>query len=318
MVASKRVLLYYYSVNRLLEILNKININSPVSINENMSKHTTFKCGGNAELFVKAQNIDDVQKIKEASIKYGFPLFILGGGANILVSDKGIQGITLSMGDLTSIEQENGVITIESGISVNSLCEFAYDSSLSGLEFIYGMPGSVGGAVWMNARCYGSEISDIFLWAEYLDENGKIKKIYKNKEDWDYKISPFQKNGIIITKVALQLNVGIQDQIKSEMNKNRADRRNKGHFSYPCAGSVFKNNRAFGAPSGKIIEDAGLKGLKKGDAQISDFHANIIVNLGNAKASDINYLINKIIRTVYNKQGLTLEPEVLKIGNWED
>jgi UDP-N-acetylmuramate dehydrogenase len=317
-VASKRVLLYYYSVNRLLEILNKININGSVTINEKMAKHTTFRCGGAAELFVRVQDIEDVKKLKAASITEGFPLFILGGGANILVSDRGIQGVTLSMNGLSNIEKVDDTLEVEAGISVNKLCEYALKNSLSGLEFIYGMPGSAGGAVWMNARCYGDEISNHFLWAEYLDSDGSIKKIYKNDDEWDYKISPFQKKGIIITKVGLKLNRGNYDNIKEEMNKNRGDRRDKGHFNYPCAGSVFKNNRTFGAPSGKIIEDAGLKGEIRGGAQISTFHANIIVNLGTATASDINFLINKVIDVVYKTQGFTLETEVLKVGNWED
>lgn len=318
MVASKRDLLYYYSVNRLLEILNKININGTVTTNENMAKHTTFKCGGDAELFVSVKDIEDVKLIKQASLTNKFPLFILGGGANLLVSDQGIPGVTLSMSEMVSTTVIGNIIEVEAGASVNNLCDVALNNSLKGLEFIYGMPGSIGGAVWMNARCYGDEISNHFLWADYLDEDGTLKRLYKQKNDWDYKLSPFQKKGIIITKVALQLEPGDSSDIKSIMKKNQSDRRDKGHFSFPCAGSVFKNNRQWGEPSGKIIEDAGLKGEIRGGAQISTFHANIIVNLGNATSTDINYLINRVIDEVYKTRGFTLEPEVLKVGNWEE
>ncbi len=304
-------------MNRIFEILNKININGSVLRDEDMSRHTTFKCGGSADIFIKVRGIEDVIAIKKASLKYNFPLFILGGGANILVSDSGIPGVTLAMEYLNNVEINNDTVICESGISVNNLAAIALENSLSGLEFINGMPGSIGGAVWMNARCYGDEISNHFLWADYITPDGKTHRIKKNDKEWEYKISPFQKKGIIITKVALKLKNDNPDKIEEIMSKNSEDRRLKGHFSYPCAGSVFKNNREFGAPSGKLIEDAGLKGLIKGGAQISTFHGNIIVNLGTATSSDINYLIDKTIKVVKEKTGFILEPEVLKVGNWE-
>lgn len=305
-------------MNSVLEILKKINIKGAVSHKEDMKKHTTFKTGGNAEIFVKTSEIDDIIKIKKASIKYGFPLFILGGGANILVSDKGIPGVTLSLENLNSISHNNTELIVETGLSVNKMSEYAYNEALEGMEFIYGMPGSVGGAIWMNARCYGEEISDSFLWADYLSPSGEVKRLYKKSSDWDYKISPFQEDGIIILKACFKLKKGKYSEIKTKMDKNFSDRRLKGHFKFPCAGSVFKNNRVFGAPSGKIIEEAGLKGLKKGNAQISDFHANIIVNLGNAKSSDIYFLIQRVIKEVKDKRGFIMEPEVLLVGDWEE
>ena len=281
-----------------------------------MTKHTTFKCGGSADFFIEIETIDDLIKLKKASLKYNFPLFILGGGANLLVSDRGIRGITISLKNLDAVELHDKTIIVEAGISVNRVAEFALSKSLSGLEFIYGMPGSIGGATWMNARCYDKSISDIFLWADIITSAGKIVRINKTDSDWAYKISPFQKDGIVITKVAFILESELPSVIQKKMKLNREDRRIKGHFRYPCAGSVFKNNRSFGAPSGKIIEDAGLKGLVKGKAKIADFHGNIIVNLGGATSSDINYLIQKIITTVKNQTGNKLELEILKIGDW--
>lgn len=317
MVASIRVLLYYNSVNRLFEILNKINITPNVRENVSMADYTTFKCGGMAEVFIEPNNSSEILAIQKFAKDENIPLFILGGGANLLVSDKGIPGITLYLGKMDKINMVDNVIEVESGLCVNSVAEFAERNSLSGLEFIYGMPGSIGGAVWMNARCYNDEISNHFLWAEYITKDGEIKIKNKNPQEWDYKISPFQEKDIIITKVALELNKGNRVNIQNEMNKNINDRQEKGHFNYPCAGSVFKNNRLFGVPSGKLIEDAGLKGVKKGNAQISTFHGNIIVNLGGALSSDINYLIDLTINTVREKTGFELEPEVIKVGNWE-
>ncbi|MGL1892662.1 MAG: UDP-N-acetylmuramate dehydrogenase [Spirochaetaceae bacterium] len=305
-------------MNRILEILNKINIEGTITQQVDMSKYTTFKCGGLAQFFIEPALVDDVIKIKKAALENDFPLFILGGGANLLVSDNGIDGVTLSLNTLKKIDLVDNIIIAEAGVSVNKLSEYAEKHSLSGLEFIYGMPGSLGGATWMNARCYGDEISNIFLWAEYLDQNGKLIRQEKDSSQWEYKISPFQKPGITIIRVALKLKHQERALIKPIMLKNSEDRRKKGHFKYPCAGSVFKNNRDFGAPSGKIIEDCGLKGCVKGNAAISDFHANIIVNLGGASSNDINFLIEKIIKTVKEKKGFILEPEVLKVGNWEN
>lgn len=304
-------------MNRIFEILNKINIKGSISLDEDMSKHTTFKCGGKAEFFIKAEAVSDIIEVKKAAEDNNIPLFILGGGANILVSDRGIPGITLSTEMLNRVEADGEAIIAEAGITINNLAKFAFENSLTGLEFINGMPGSLGGAVWMNARCYGDEISSHFLWADYIDDDYVQKRLFFDKSQWDYKISPFQKKGIIITRVALQLKSGDKESILEVMKKNSEDRRIKGHFNYPCAGSVFKNNRDFGAPTGKIIEDAGLKGITIGGAQISTFHGNIIVNRDNALSSDINELIELTIRRVKETTGFELEPEVLKIGNWE-
>lgn len=304
-------------MNSVLEIIKRINITSPVLVREDMKKHTTFKTGGEAEVFIKAHNIDDIKKVTNICKEKSIPLFILGGGANILVSDKGIPGVTLFLGELADYTISNSEIVAQAGISVNTMCEAALDHKLSGLEYIYGMPGSLGGALWMNARCYGEEISDSFLWGEYINSSGEIIRIEKDPQDWDYKKSPFQIKDIVILRAAFKLKESEPDSIKEKMMANFKDRRDKGHFKYPCAGSVFKNNRDFGAPSGKIIEDCGIKGLTKGGAQISEFHGNIIVNRDNATSSDINYLIETCIDKVKEKFGFQLEPEVLKVGNWE-
>jgi len=303
-------------VNKLSEKIKKINIDGSVSFGEEMKKFTTFKTGGPADIFVRAASSDDVRKICIFAEKNDAPLFILGGGANILVADKGIRGITLFTGDLKSVYREGTELVCQSGIDVNSLAEAALRENLSGLEFIYGMPGTAGGALWMNARCYGGEISHIFNWADVLNENNEIERIPFRKEDWGYKKSPFQNRKVLILKACLCLTPGKNEDIRSEMDKNYRDRESKGHFKAPCAGSVFKNNRDFGKPSGQLIDEVGLRGLRIGSAVVSDFHANIIINEGGAKASDILDLINLVRDKVKEKTGYELEPEVIPVGDW--
>ncbi|MBN2657743.1 MAG: UDP-N-acetylmuramate dehydrogenase [Spirochaetales bacterium] len=301
---------------KLSEKIKKINIDGTIAFNREMKSFTTFKTGGPADIFISAASVEDVIKIKQFAFENDLPVFILGGGANILVSDKGIRGITLYTGDLNMVHGDGTDLICESGIEVSALCESALSRSLSGLEFIYGMPGTAGGALWMNARCYGGEISRIFKWADVLNENNEMERIGFSPADWNYKISPFQKRKILILKACFTLKPGHKDEIRREMDKNYRDREQKGHFKAPCAGSVFKNNRDFGKPSGQIIDEAGLRGLRIGSAVVSDFHANIIVNEGGASATDILELINTVRAKVKESSGFDLEPEVIPVGDW--
>jgi len=303
-------------VTKLSEKIKKINIAGTIDFNVELKEFSTFKTGGPAEIFIKPLNEQDIILVKDFSLANGVPLFVLGGGANLLISDKGIKGITLYTGELNNCRIEGTDLIADSGISVNKLAETALEAGLSGLEFIYGMPGSAGGALWMNARCYGGEISHVFKWAEIINEENKIEHIEYCDKDWAYKISPFQNKNTFIFKSCFALTKGNKEAIKFQMDKNYRDRKDKGHFNAPCAGSVFKNNRAFGKPSGQIIDEAGLRGITIGEAAVSDFHANIIINKGNAKASDILELINLVHDKVKEKTGLDLEPEVIPVGDW--
>ena len=303
-------------VNKLSEKIKKINIDGSIEFNIKLKEFTTFKTGGPADIFVRVSNARDIIKIKNFASDNDVPLFILGGGANILVSDLGIRGITIYTGDMNHHVAKDSELTTQTGISVNELAETALQSHLTGLEFIYGMPGTVGGALWMNARCYGGEISHIFKWADIINEHNEIERINYSEDDWAYKISPFQNRNIFIYQCCFQLNNGNSDDIKTEMDKNYNDRKNKGHFFAPCAGSIFKNDRKLGKPSGQIIDEVGLRGLKIGKAAVSDFHANIIINEGGASASDILELINLVKDKVKNQTGYDLEPEVIPVGDW--
>jgi UDP-N-acetylmuramate dehydrogenase len=192
------------------------------------------------------------------------------------------------------------------------------------------MPGTIGGAIWMNARCYGSEIADVLSWVEIIcREQGTgnkeqiieseyiVKKIeIENGTGFGYKQSPFQKMDCLILSAALKLKKGSKDKILTEMEKNRHDRQDKGHYLFPCAGSAFKNNHDFGKPTGAIIDELGLKGFQKGGAQIAPFHANIVINTGNAAASDIRALMDEVAGKVKIATGFTLEPEIIFAGEW--
>jgi len=297
--------------------------------NELMKNHTTFKTGGKADFWLCPDGegfISFCTSLLNLTHKEKIPLFILGGGANIVVSDKGIRGIVLDMSAWTGesvwtlCKEEENEIIFKSGTSIDEAADTACAENLSGFEFLAGMPGTIGGAVWMNARCYSSEVADILRWVEILyRENDEyiIKRIdVKKSEGFGYKKSPFQEMDCLILSAAFKLKKGNKEKILLEMENNREDRSKKGHYNFPSAGSAFKNNHDFGKPTGQIIDELGLKGLKKGGAQIAPFHGNIVINTGNAKASDIRALMNDVSAKVKKAAGFVLEPEILFIGDW--
>jgi UDP-N-acetylmuramate dehydrogenase len=254
----------------------------------------------------------------------GVPVFFLGGGANIVVSDKGIRGIVL---DLTSwkgtidlpASSDGNNLCFRSGTTMDEAAECAATLGLTGLEFLAGMPGTLGGAVYMNARCYGREIADVLAWTEIIHftcekEREFSAQVFVDKKLFGYKISPFQKMDCLITSVCFNLVPGDKERIFLEMEKNREDRKEKGHYLFPCAGSAFKNNHEFGKPTGQIIDELGLKGMQTGGAQIAPFHGNIIINTGNATAADIRSLADEVIARVKAQTGFTLEPEIIFVG----
>jgi UDP-N-acetylmuramate dehydrogenase len=307
---------YDMSVTKLSEKIKKINIQGSIGFDVVLKDYTTFKTGGPADIFVKASVAEDIILCRKFSQENNIPFFVLGGGANILVSDAGIRGLTLFTGEMRKCSVQGNDLIAQAGITMNELAQNAFEFGLTGLEFIYGMPGTAGGALWMNARCYGGEISEIFKWADIINEANELERIEYTKEDWSYKVSPFQNRDNIIVQCCFSLSTGEKEDINAQMNKNYTDRKEKGHFNAPCAGSVFKNNRTFGKPSGQIIDEAGLRGYKIGKAAVSDFHANIIINEGDARASDILELINFVRKNVKERTGFDLEPEVIPVGDW--
>jgi UDP-N-acetylmuramate dehydrogenase len=291
---------------------------------EPMALHTTFKVGGPADVWVRPDGpwfSSYGASLLEAAAGGGIPVFILGGGANLVVSDRGIRGIVLDMGGYRGGEPRGsapgeGKLAFRAGTPVDEASESAAAAGLSGLEFLAGMPGTIGGAVWMNARCYGREIGDLLIETEILDETLLPVKVPRDGGAWGYKQSPFRDRKVLISAASFSLTPGDEGAIGAKMREHRRNREEKGHYRAPSAGSAFKNNRDFGAPTGKIVDELGLRGFSVGGAQIAPWHGNIIINRGGARAADIRTLVEETAARVRARRGLVLEPELLFVGDW--
>ena len=301
---------------RLREWARKINIAGELRVDEPLAAHTTFRVGGPADLFARPADAGDVAALLAWANEHEVPWFALGGGSNILVSDRGVRGLVIDTTSLSGIRVEGTTLTAGAGEPVSDVAAFAADRALAGLDFIYAMPGSTGGAVWMNARCYGGEISDVLAGVDLVEPRGERGHYAPQTDDFGYKRSPFMSRAAIMTSVSFRLRPGEPEELWPAMRAHEADRRAKGHFAAPCAGSVFKNNRAFGRPSGAIIDSLGLRGHTIGRAKVSDLHANIVVNTGGATASEIRGVVEHVEQEVAARLGLTLEREVLYVGDW--
>lgn len=299
-------------------MLERINIRGTLTQNEDLSAHTSFRTGGPADFFYQPADEEDLGTVIRSCIQEKIPYFLLGGGANILVSDKGVRGLVISTRSLDRLQQEGNTLDVGAGFPVSGVSAFAADQGLGGFEFIYSMPGSFGGAVWMNARCYGSELADLLKEVRYLDLEGKPARMIPKREEFRYKDTPFMRASYTILSAKIELEPGKDSLLLWEkMRSFEMDRRSKGHFLAPCAGSVFKNNRDFGAPSGQIIDSLGLRGTRIGGAQLSPLHANIIINENHASSQDIRSLMLMIQEKVQASYGYRLEPEVILVGDWE-
>lgn len=280
---------------------------------ELMSKHTSFKIGGKADYLALPRNVEELKEVLVWCKKTGTPYFVMGNGTNLLVKDKGIRGVVVKISDnFSDVSVEEDCIEAGAGILLSKLSRIALKHELSGMEGLSGIPGTLGGAVVMNAGAYGYEIKDIFVNCMVLNEDGDTEIFTKEKMDFGYRETVLQGSGKVVLSVKLKLNKGKYGDIKALMDDFTQRRQAKQPLSQPSAGSVFK--RPAGYYAGKLIEDAGLKGYRIGDAQVSEKHAGFIVNLGNATADDVLKLIEHIKATVYEKFGVQLEPEVKIVG----
>ncbi|MCK9168801.1 MAG: UDP-N-acetylmuramate dehydrogenase [Treponema sp.] len=293
-----------------------------IRFSEQMSLHTTFKVGGPAPLYIKPSDVSSLIFALTILKNDRIPWFILGCGSNIVVSDKGFEGAVISMEDINSISAEKGFVRCGAGSTMSSVVNFCTDHVLSGLETFAGLPGTAGGALYMNARCFSVSVSDILVSAEYIEPDSLKQKSYSfSGTDWEYKKSPFQSTGRIITSVVFkttQLSEIVKNEIETKCRMYIDERIKKGHFRYPSAGSVFRNNHAFGKPAGKIIDEAGLCGYQIGGAQIAPWHGNFIINKDNATEADIRALVDYTITIVKSKTGFTLEPEIIFCGSSDE
>ena len=298
-------------MNKLTEILEQNNIEYKTG--EPMKAHTTFKIGGAADLFITVQTVGDLRTAVIACRECGVPYMILGKGSNLLVSDDGIEGaVILPDGIFKELSVSGDTITCGAGVSLSKLCTVALENSLSGLEFAYGIPGTVGGAVYMNAGAYGGETKDVCTEVTYLTPDGAIGTYSADDLAFSYRSSIFKSNDNIILSAKYTLTPDPQESIKARMDDFMERRRTKQPLEFPSAGSVFK--RPVGAFAGTLIEQCGLKGKSVGGAQVSEKHAGFIINAGGATCQDVMDLVKLVQVTVKAETGYDLECEIIRTG----
>ena len=279
-----------------------------------MKKYTSFRCGGNASVLVIPDCVETLKKIIDfCNLKSVKPL-IIGNGSNLLVSDNGINGVVIKIGsDISKIELlDETTIRCEAGASLKSLCMFALENSLSGLEFAYGIPGTLGGAVYMNAGAYGGEMKDVLVSTTHIDSNGEFGELTQENLKLVYRGSAYTDNDYTIVSAVMKLKKADKKDIKEAMDDKLQKRKDKQPLEYGSAGSTFK--RPTGYFAGALIEQSGLKGYTVGGAQVSEKHAGFVINKDNATATDVINLIRDVQKIVYEKHGVMLETEVKIIG----
>lgn len=301
--------------NEIVQNLTKVLKTAKMIQDEPMIKRTTFRIGGTADVYIIAKEVEDVRTVLLFAKDHQIPLTIIGNGSNILVQDKGIRGIILEidLGKISFEEIEDGmIITVGVGHKLGALSIMCMEKSLTGLEFAFGIPGSIGGAVRMNAGAHGRQMQDVVVSTTYMDFDGNIKTLTNQEQEFGYRESIFSKQHIgVILETKLKLLYGNQDEIKAKMKEYTTYRREK-QPSYPSAGSTFKRGEDF--ITAKLIDECGLKGYRIGGAKISDVHAGFIVNEKDATAKDVLELVQYTKQKVYEKFGKEIELEIEVIG----
>mgnify|MGYP005912457165 CR=1 FL=1 len=298
-------------LGKLQDIVGSDNIVS----DEPMRKHTTFRIGGNADTFVRPESKEQIAEILRLCRKQDVPYFILGNGSNLLVGDRGFRGVVINiMDNMNDIKVDGGIIKAQAGAMLIKVSRAARDNSLTGLEFASGIPGTIGGAIYMNAGAYGGEMKDVVTQVTAMDAEGEIYTFGTDELGFSYRHSVIQQRDLIVLDVTMKLAVGDQKIIDDRMSELAVARRTKQPLEYPSAGSTFKRPEGYFA--GKLIMDAGLRGYRVGDAQVSEKHCGFVVNRGNATADDVIKLIDDVKAKVSEEYDVVLEPEVRMIGEF--
>ena len=295
-------------------MIDKLKKISPhILENEPMSNHTSFKIGGNADMFVSVKSEKELSEVLVFARENGIVVTVMGNGSNMLVSDKGIRGLVIQIGsEMTDVKIDGETVWAEAGVLMSKLASVVLRENLSGFETLSGIPGTLGGGIYMNAGAYGGEIKDIVSTVTYIDEQGNMHTVTGKECDFSYRHSIFCDGGKYIVSAELLFRKGDYDEIKAAMADYIKRRSDKQPLAMPSAGSTFK--RPDGYFAGKLIQDAGLMGYSIGGAAVSEKHAGFVVNKGGASAKDVLELINHIQKTVREKFGVELEPEVRLIG----
>lgn len=287
------------------------NLGFQITFDEPMARHTTFRIGGPADAFIKVNNCDKLPELLNILNKNSVPITVIGGGSNLLISDSGIEGAVLYICDDRFIVDGNTFIAY-SGLKLSKMCQILKQNSLSNAEFAFGIPGTVGGAVYMNAGAYGGEIVQIIVSCKSVTRDGKIIERTANQLELGYRTSIFKQNDEIIISATFKLTNDNQSEIEAKMNDFLERRRTKQPLEFPSAGSTFK--RPVGYYAGALIEECGLKGFSVGDAEVSKKHAGFVINKGNASCSDVLRLIDSVKQKVLTEKGVLLETEVIFKG----
>ena len=298
-------------ISYFTDIVAKDNI----YIDELMSRHTTFKTGGPATLFICPENADEVEKVAGIVRRLTLPFFVIGNGSNLLVSDKGFDGVVISLEKLAGITLScSDRIEAGAGALNSSIAAFARDNSLTGFEFAAGIPGTIGGAMIMNAGAYDGEMKNITKEVRVISPTGEVMVLNGDTMEFGYRTSAIKGRGYIVLSALLSLEKGSSKEISEKMTQLALKRKEKQPLEYPSAGSTFKRPAGFFA--GKLIEDAGLRGFSVGGAQVSEKHCGFVINRGGATSADIYNLIKEVKKKVYENSGVTLEPEVVMVGEF--
>lgn len=280
---------------------------------EPMSRHTSFKIGGPADMFVQPASAEELWRVLGVAREERVPFFVIGNGSNLLVSDEGFRGMIIHTGgNLKEISVEDTIIHAQAGAKLSAVARAALDHGLTGLEFAAGIPGSLGGAVSMNAGAYGGEMKDILLDVEVITEEGERRVVPAEDMDLSYRHSVVFDRHYVVVSARMKLMPGDPEQIKARMDELALARKEKQPLEYPSAGSTFKRPEGYFA--GKLIQDAGLKGYTVGGAQVSEKHSGFVVNKGNATAEEVLFLIRQVQKKVKQQFDVDLEPEVRMLG----
>ena len=301
-------------MDRLKELATIID-KDRLLVDELMNKHTTFRVGGPADFYAMPSNIEEVKGLVEYCQNTNLPYYVIGNGSNLLVGDKGFRGLIIQIAkNMSDITVEGSKVTASAGALLSRVARIVLDKELTGFEFAAGIPGTVGGAVRMNAGAYGGEMKDIIVSADVIDNEGNVITLNNEELKLSYRSSVVSEKEYIVLSAVYNLRKGNKEAIQSVMDDLKNRRVTKQPLEFASAGSTFKRPEGYFA--GKLIEDCGLKGFSVGDAQVSEKHCGFVINRGNATAKDIVDLMDKVSEKVKEEFGVTLEPEVRRIGEF--
>ena len=299
----------------MLEKLQKILGEEKVLVNEPMASHTTFRIGGPADYFAVPETVEELEKVLNICKEEQTPYFILGNGSNLLVGDQGFRGVVIQLyKNFDGIKIEGTKVTARAGAMLVRVAKEAGKAGLTGLEFASGIPGTIGGAMVMNAGAYGGEMKDVVTAVTVLTKDGEVKTLTGEEMNFRYRGSVVEDDGMIVLEAGMELKEGDLEEIQARMAELTVQRKTKQPIENPSAGSTFKRPEGYFA--GKLIQDAGLHGFQVGGAQVSEKHCGFVINAGGATAADVMNLMQQVSDKVKEQFGVTLEPEVKRIGEF--